>query len=531
MQGIVHGSRHGKTKLEFSGLEKLQTQNQVSNRQECSMFGNLDLFADVKHLIEFQRKIIDLSIDALMVVDRAGRLVYINDSYEEVHSVKEEDVLHKHVTEVIENTRLHIVAQTGIAEHDHFQTIEGTPYVVSRIPIIENDECVGAVGMIRFRYMEEVKQLTDKIQSLKDELENINAVRSASSDTEYTFEDVVAESPAVRELKEVAMQAAKTEATVLLRGESGVGKEIFAQSIHVHSHRREGPFIRLNCSAIQESLIESELFGYEEGAFTGARKGGHKGKFELADGGTIFLDEIGDMPLSAQVKLLRVIQEKEVERVGGEKRIKVDVRIIAATNRDLENLVAQGRFREDLFYRLNVIPIFLMPLREVPQEIPRLSKRLWKKLSKKHGIFHKRLSSRAFIALQNHAWQGNIRELQNVLERAMVMVRHDSIDECDIQKILIQSDPHDDLRAPAYDKDRFSLQGLVEQTEKRAVRYALAAAEGNRSKAAKLLGVSRPLLYKKMSKYGIGDGELEGKASKSCKSVGRENGKKGAGLD
>ncbi len=474
------------------------------------MLDHLDMFTDIKHLIEFQRKIIDYSADALMVVDKQGRIVYINDSFKEAHSVEEGDVLNRHVTDIIDNTRMHIVAQTGIAEHDHFQNISGKPCVVSRVPIMEDGECVGVVGMIRFRYVEEVQALTDKVKTLQDKLSQMRAVQLASSNTEYTFDDIIGVAPAVRDAKEAAMRAALTDATVLLRGESGVGKEFFAQSIHAHSQRRGGPFIRLNCSAIQESLLESELFGYEEGAFTGARKGGRKGKFELAHGGTIFLDEIGDMPLTAQAKLLRVLQEKEVDRLGSEVQLKVDVRVIAATNRELEKMVGKGEFREDLFYRLNVIPIYVVPLRDVPEELPRLAKNIWRKLSKKHGIFHKRLSNRAFLALQNHVWKGNIRELQNVLERTMVMVRQDLIDDADIQKILLQNNAREDLAEKSITEGNFSLNDLVAQTEKRALHYALAASEGNRSKAARLLGISRPLLYKKMTKYNLDPNCMEG---------------------
>ena len=468
------------------------------------MLDYLGMFTDVRHLIEFQRKIIDLCADALMVVDRQGRIVYTNSSFKDAHNIEESDALNKHVTDIIDNTRMHIVAQSGIAEHDQFQTISGRPCVVSRIPVIDNDESVGAVGLIRFREVEEVQALTGKVKTLQEKLSKLRAVRLASSDTKYTFDDIIGLAPAVAEAKRIAMQAACSDATVLLRGESGAGKEVFAQSIHAHSQRRSGPFIRLNCSAIQESLIESELFGYEEGAFTGARKGGRKGKFELAHGGTIFLDEIGDMPLSAQVKLLRVLQEKEVDRLGGEESLAVDVRVIAATNRDLETMIQEGGFREDLFYRLNVIPVYIAPLREVPEELPRLAKSIWRKLSKKHGIFHKRLSAEAFHALQHHKWKGNVRELGNVLERFMVMVRHDCIDEKDVREVLLQNKACEVSREASLSGGNFGLNELVEQTERRALTYALAASDGNRSKAARLLGISRPLLYKKISKYKIG---------------------------
>lgn len=477
--------------------------------QSCSFPGGVDMFedlerySDIKHLIEFQRKIIDYCADALMVVDRDGVIVYINDSFSDVHGISLEKAIGRHVTEVIDNTRMHMVAKTCKAEHDHFQDISGRPFVVSRIPIVENGGCVGVVGIIRFRYMEEVQTLTKKIRHLQNRIKDLRAVKRAHSDTDYTFDNVIGVSKKVKYAKEMAMQAASTDVTVLLQGESGVGKEVFAQSIHNHSPRVKGPFIRLNCSAIQQSIIESELFGYDEGAFTGARKGGRKGKFELAHNGTIFLDEIGDMPLSAQVKLLRVIQEKEVERLGSEKHIKVDVRIIAATNRNLKQLVDEGTFREDLFYRLNVIPIYLHPLRSIPEEIPRLAKSIWIQNSKKHGIFHKKLTPRAILALQNHEWKGNVRELRNVLERILVMIRHDHITEQDVHRVLIQSTATNEAEDFNYDEESFGLNSLVEKTERRAIRSALAAAEENRSKAAQLLGISRPLLYKKMDKYGI----------------------------
>ncbi|WP_187170557.1 sigma-54 interaction domain-containing protein [Salidesulfovibrio onnuriiensis] len=467
------------------------------------VFENIERFSEMKHLIEFQRKVIDYCADALMVVDKAGIIVYINDSFCEVHNVRIDEVLGKHVTDVIDNTRMHVVAQTCTAEHDHFQDISGQPYVVSRIPIVENGECVGVVGMIRFRYMEEVQLLTDKIRRLQKKIKDLRALRSAHLDTKYSFDNIIGVAEKIRLAKDICMQAAQTDATILLQGESGVGKEVFAQSIHAHSPRSGGPFIRLNCSAIQQSIIESELFGYEEGAFTGARKGGRKGKFELAHEGTIFLDEIGDMPLSAQVKLLRVIQEKEVERLGSEKLIDVDVRIIAATNRNLKEMVAEGTFREDLFYRLNVIPVVIPPLREVPEEIPRLAKSFWQRISRKHGIFHKVLTPRAILVLQNHHWKGNVRELKNVLERLLVMVRHDHICEQDVQRVLIQSTVSPENEDKMFDEGKFGLTALVEKTERRAIRSALATAEGNRSKAAKLLGISRPLLYKKMAKYGL----------------------------
>lgn len=469
------------------------------------MWQQFEAFAELRHLVEFQSKIIDHSADGLMVVDSFGKIVYVNNSFCELHDVEKLNVHGTHVSDIIENTRMHLVAQTGVAEHDDVQQINGKTYVVSRVPILEEGECRGAVGIIRFRYVDEVSILNGNIKKLQKKILAMREVKRVSAGTEYTFDDILGKTLALKQAKRTAMQAAMAEATVLLRGESGVGKECFAQSIHNHSLRSEGPFIRLNCSAIQETLFESELFGYEEGAFTGARKGGRKGKFELADGGTIFLDEIGDMPLATQAKLLRVIQEREVDRLGSEKRIKVDVRIIAATNCDLQKMIGEKRFREDLYYRLNVIPITVPPLRDCPKDIPLLAKNIWRQLSIKNGIFHKRLTSQAFLELQAHRWKGNVRELKNVLERALIIVQQNEITAQTLQNILIENEARTASAHDSLDETQFSLTTLVENTEKRALKQALRASEGNRSKAAKLLGISRPLLYKKMHKYGLED--------------------------
>ncbi|MGI2260475.1 sigma-54 interaction domain-containing protein [Shewanella sp. GXUN23E] len=460
------------------------------------------VFGDIRHLIEFQRKIINLCADALMVVDRDGNIIYVNDSFKEVHEVTESDVLGQPVEKVINNTRLNVVAKTGIPELDNLQDINGHSYIVSRVPIFEDGICVGAVGVIRFRDTQEIAKLTEKVNDLKWELQRLRQSNKTGDGTEYTFDRIAGIAPAVQQAKQSAMLAAHSNATVLLRGESGVGKEVYSQSIHNYSERREEPFVQLNCSAITEHLIESELFGYEDGAFTGARKGGHRGLFEQAHKGTIFLDEIGDMPLSAQVKVLRVIQEGKVSRLGSEKLIDVDVRIIAATNRDLEQMINDGSFRKDLFYRLNVIAIELPPLRDAIEEIPVMAKSLWSKLTKKNGIYRKHLKKSALIALQQYSWPGNIRELQNFLERLMVMVIEEDITEeivLNALKPLMTHNPSDAFEVNV----AISLNEMVERTEQRAIKLALEYNPGNRSAAARQLGITRPLLYKKMARYGL----------------------------
>ena len=448
--------------------------------------------AENKNLI---RKILDVSADGLMVVNREGIIVYVNQSFVDIHNIPEKEAVGRHVTKIIENTRMHFVAETGMAETDAIQTIHGRDVVVSRIPLIEDDECIGAVGKIRFLDVGEVKDLTERVNKIEKQLRKTPL---KNTDTHYTFADIVAFSASSLNAKKSAYRSATCDASVLLLGESGVGKEVYAHSIHNLSKRNKGPFIRLNCSAIQQELFESELFGYEEGAFTGAKKGGRKGKFEQAHTGTIFLDEIGDMPLNAQAKLLRVLQEKEIDKLGGEKIVHIDVRVIAATNQNLEQLVEEGKFRKDLFYRLNVIPIILPPLRERELDIPELIRLFWKQLKKDHGIYYKQLDHSALMVMQKYEWPGNIRELRNILERAMTVVLQDTVTAEHIQTIIMGQRGMGDDNCT---QNECELTKLVENTEKKAISIALVRANNNRSQAAKILGISRALLYKKMHYY------------------------------
>ncbi len=461
---------------------------------------DLKLFelTDVFSATEIIEEILAISAEGLMVINLKGEIVYVNKSFEEIHGIPKEKAVGRQVTDIMENTRMHIVAQTGVAETDEIQTIGKHEYIVSRLPLVIRGQCVGVVGKIRFQHTDTVKHLTQKILKLEAKIKKTDGNHH---DARYTFKKMVAFSELSHQIKKRAIRASASQATVLLLGESGVGKEVFAQSIHNMSSRCNGPFVMLNCSAIQESLFESELFGYVGGAFTGAKKGGKKGKFELADTGTIFLDEIGDMPLALQAKMLRVIQERTVDKVGGEKIFNVDVRIIAATNKNLEQLVKQGKFRKDLYYRLNVIPICIPSLRDRRSDIPELTLFIWKQLKKEYGIYHKKLDFEALNVLKNYDWPGNIRELRNVLERLIILVPQESITEEHVRTIIsgqsavIQS--HFGIK--------HDLRSLVALTEKKAVSQALVSANNNRSETAKILGISRALLYKKMHLYGMMD--------------------------
>jgi DNA-binding NtrC family response regulator len=320
----------------------------------------------------------------------------------------------------------------------------------------------------------------------------------------YSHPNIIAVSPKMQEVLATVERVAPTNSTVLLGGESGVGKDLIARAIHEKSRRASGPFIKINSTAIPENLLESELFGYEKGAFTGATTS-KPGKFELADKGTLFLDEIGDVPPAIQVKLLRVLQEREFERLGGTRTIKVDVRLIAATNRDLRAALEDGTFREDLYYRLNVVPIDIPPLREHKEDIPGLANLFLARFAKDSGRPDPvtSISPAAMQLLQGHYWPGNVRELQNVIERACALATGNRLDVGDIQ-----------LDSPrnrnASSSDRFLPDGMtLDQWEDEMIREALKRAAGNKSQAARLLGLSRNALRYRLSKIGIDDNEGE----------------------
>jgi transcriptional regulator with PAS, ATPase and Fis domain len=314
----------------------------------------------------------------------------------------------------------------------------------------------------------------------------------------YSINDIIGTSKEILEAKKITQRSAKTDSTILITGESGTGKEVFANAIHNLSSRRLAKFVKINCAAIPSELLESELFGYDEGAFTGARKGGKIGKFQLANGGSILLDEIGDMSLHMQAKLLRVIQEKEVEKVGSLTSESVDVRIIASTNRDLEEMVKSGEFREDLYYRLNVIRVELPPLRDRRDDIEALSGVLRKKIAERLGVYVEGISKQSIKYLSNYDFPGNIRELENIIERSINMLDGD----------LIIEPAHLPTRiTKEFVKKRYTsatcMKSAIEEIEKDMIITTLKKTDNNKNETAKLLGISRPSLYKKIGLYGI----------------------------
>ncbi|MFZ5642052.1 MAG: sigma 54-interacting transcriptional regulator [Bacillota bacterium] len=446
---------------------------------------------------ELLETILDSTYEGIVIVDDQARITMISQAYAEFLEVRREDVIGKDVRDVIENTRMHIVMETGNAELDQVQRIKGNDMICARIPIKKDGKVVCAVGKVMFRDISQLKNLAEKVDQLQHELEYYKGELKKHQGTKYCIDSIGGKSLTIEKLKSVALKVARNSSTVLLLGESGTGKELFAHAIHNASPRYLGPFVRVNCAALPETLLESELFGYQEGAFTGAQKGGKRGKFELADGGSIFLDEIGDMPLNMQAKILRTLQEREIERVGGSRPIKVDVRVIAATNRNLDEMVRKNQFRDDLFYRLNVVTLEIPPLRERMEDIPLLVEFFIEKLCRQLGCGPKKISGSAMDILIKHHWPGNIRELENALERALNIMEGDTITQAFLPYYLTRIDT-------AEQEERIGpLKETLEEYEKSILERALSLAGGNKLSAAKMLKLSKSTYYEKLARYRI----------------------------
>lgn len=438
--------------------------------------------------------IVENAFEWLVVVDREGRIIYINHNYCEFLEVNRDETIGRHVTEVIENTRMHIVAQTGKEELADLQFIKGNYMIANRVPIIKNGEVIAAFGTVFFRDTQEWMKMDSHVKSLLTRMQPY--IQKIDSGVKYTLDDILGESQQIINLKEKVKMVSNSDISILIRGESGTGKELFAHSIHQLSSRSQKPFIKVNCGAIPENLLESELFGYEEGAFTGAKKGGKKGKFQLANGGTLFLDEIGDMPLSMQVKLLRALQDGEIEPIGSTKSISVNVRIIAATNRPLENMIEEKRFREDLFYRINVVPFSVPPLRERAEDLTLLIAYFIDKVTNRLGKRIAGIESNVLEILKSYSWPGNIRELENVIEAAVHLTKGEQI-TLDSLPDYLQS------QTAIYRFRNKKLKDIVEETEQWVLKQSLERNKDDKALVGRELGISRSTLYEKLNKYGL----------------------------
>jgi transcriptional regulator with PAS, ATPase and Fis domain len=497
--------------LHIFGKTYLVNQSPIYDEQQ--LVGAIGVFQDITLLKQTLLKLeirgktlgryenaLNLLSECIIAVDDQGIVTLLSDSYAQFLGIKDPSAaIGKHCTEVVENTRMHLVVQTGQAEIGHIQRVGNQKLVAARIPVFENGKIVGAVGKVMFQDVQELKLLANQIQMMESKLDYYQKELKRIQGAKYSFQSIVGNGEKIREVKNLAVKVAKSRSTILITGESGTGKELFAHAIHHASTRAHAPFIRLNCASIPKELFEAELFGYEEGAFTGAKKGGKPGKIELAKNGTLFLDEIGDMPFDMQAKLLRVLQEKEIERVGGTKISQIDVRFIAATHRNLREMVSQGKFREDLFYRLNVFAIEIPPLRDRREDIIPIATFLIHKLNHELGTNITALDEKVNGLFENYDWPGNIRELENVLERSMNILEGDTIR---IQHLPIYFKKWITKK----DEDRengFLLQDEVEQAERRVIMRVLEKTAGNKLEAAQLLGIHRASLYRKIEKYGL----------------------------
>lgn len=468
----------------------------------CIIFQKLDVYKkfirqsdDEIESAFLLKALMETTNDPIVYVNKEGYIELFSKAYAEFLEIKVEDAVGKHVTEVIENTRMHIVVKTGIPEYEEVQKIKGKKMIATRIPVFVNGKAVGAVGKVLFRDIDELKYLYEKVSKIEKELNLYKNEFKMVNKAKYNLDHIISHSKSIDKLKEFTKKIAQSNSNVLILGESGTGKELFAHAIHNNSKRANSPFIKVNCGAIPSELLESELFGYEEGSFTGAKKGGKIGKFKAADGGTIFLDEIGDLPMNMQVKLLRAIQDKEIEKIGSSHPEKIDVRIIAATNKDLEKMVEEDMFRLDLYYRLNVVNIKIPPLRERKEDINILSKFLIKKISRREGIRVDKISDDTLEYLKRYNWPGNVRELENILERA--------INFLDGETIIKPKHLPSKITGIMEDKQIKTLKSALEEVEKRTIIDSLMITNGNKTLAAKELGISRTSLYEKVSKYKI----------------------------
>ncbi|HHT7239061.1 TPA: sigma 54-interacting transcriptional regulator [Bacillus cereus] len=460
----------------------------------------VDLAEEVTDLKEIQtllEAIINSSEEAISVVDEKGRGLVINPAYTKLTGLTEEDIIGKPATtDIVEGESMHMkVLRTRRAVRGIHMKIgqKKRDVIVNVAPVIVDGILKGSVGVIRD--VSEIQKLTNELNRARQIIRTLEA--------KYSFDDIVGDSDETTAAIEQAKLGANTPATVLLRGESGTGKELFAHAIHNGSNRKYNKFVRVNCAAISETLLESELFGYEEGAFSGAKRGGKRGFFEEANNGSIFLDEIGELSANTQAKLLRVLQEKEIVKVGGTKAIPINVRVIAATHVNLEKAILEGKFREDLYYRLNKIPIQIPSLRQRKGDIPAIAERLIQKINQDYGRNVEGLTDSAISYLQSYEWPGNVRELENILGRAIIFMNYNEIyiDVHHLPPLHKEEQVETKKNNLLPELEEKALEHLVTEFEGNIIREYLEKFEGNKTKTAKALGISVRNLYYKLEKY------------------------------
>lgn len=423
--------------------------------------------------------IIDSAHDGIIVIDQEARINLVNCNAMEILGLPDH-VIGSKITEFIPNSDLIRILETGKKETGDIATILNRKIIINRLPIVENGKVVGAVS--NFKEINDIQKIEMKIRK---------KLHQSGLEARHQLSNIVGSSDEIKECKKLARKFSKTDVTVMVLGESGTGKELFAQGIHLNSRRAKGPFVAINCAALPESLLESELFGYEEGTFTGAIKGGKIGLFELAHGGTVFLDEIGEMPLRIQAMLLRTLEERQVRRVGGQKVIPIDVRIIVATNSDLERLIDQGMFRKDLYFRLNVLTLELPLLRERFSDIPELIHSILIGLNEKHDSKVTSISEGVLSLFYQYDWPGNARELRNVIERMVLLTEDTTITLDDALFLKKKISKMNSKQMGKLEREKMNIISILEEVN------------GNKTKAAEKLGIDRTTMWRKMKKHNI----------------------------
>lgn len=453
-------------------------------------------------------QILDTMDSGIIAIDRDSRVYYVNHAYARILGVNISKILGRYLSIVEPEARLLHVLQTGKSQYIENQLIKSlNTYVNTDMhPLIEEGKIVGAFSI--FTDVTDINKLHNEVQRITEVAEEYNQQIQAKKILEK--QKIIGESKVYLDCVNKALKVAPTDTMVLLRGENGVGKEIISNLIKDNCKRKNKPFVTVNCSAIPNSLIESELFGYEEGSFTGAAKGGKMGKFQLADGGTLFLDEIGDMPYEMQAKLLRVLQEGEIERVGRQGKISVDVRVIAATNKNLEKMVSEEKFREDLYYRLNVVSIQIPPLRDRGNDVLLLTEYFLKKYCKK---YHRdlKIDRKVYQSFMEYSWPGNVRELINVIESAVILCDGSIMTLDDLPDTIKPKEENElqkkDQTKSGYAFGKGTLKEEVERFEKALIFSTIEKSGGDKEKAMQILGLSKRTFYRKIAKNGTKDGE------------------------
>lgn len=443
-------------------------------------------------ITEWVKIILDSLYDGILIIDSEGIVRYINPAYTRITKVKEENIIGKKLSDVRKGSYLTEVIKSGKLQLNVHRKMDEVEYIVNMVPIYgKKNKVLGGISLLN--ELNDVYKLTEKLNLSKIIIQNLKEHVKSLGSGKYNFDDIIAVDKKSVEIKEFAKRIALTDSNVLITGESGTGKELYASAIHNFSLRKDFPFIPVNCASFEKSLIESELFGYEEGTFTGAKKNGKTGLFQLANGGVLFLDEIGELEYGLQGKLLRVLQEKSIRKIGGSKEIPIDVRLICATNKDLFKLMEEGKFRRDLYYRIAIIPLTIPPLREKKDDIPALANKFISDLSQKYkkDMF---LSQEAIQLLKEYEWCGNIRELKNIIEFTFNMRE---------EKVILKEHLPIKVEENILDSEIIELNEYINKVEKEYINKAIAkygdSVEGKK-KAAKALGISLATFYNKLNR-------------------------------